>query len=73
MRLRCPAVIGKVKPKLKSHAAERLDTVEQDLIRTLAQGNHVDPGTKRLLAEMRVCTDPLLGEFSDIGRDQPAA
>lgn len=56
-----------------AHAAERLDTVELDLIRTLAQGNHVDPGTKRLLAEMRVCTGRLLGELSDIGRDQPAA
>ena len=48
--------------------AERLDHVEQDLIRTIALSEQVNPRTRRLLTEMRVCTCRLLGELSDIDR-----
>jgi|GEM_PF-3927334 len=48
--------------------AERLDTVEQDLIRIMAHGGHFSDHTHRLLTEMRVCTCKLLGELSDLDR-----
>lgn len=48
--------------------AERLDSVEQDLIRAICDGKPYNDYTRNLLAEMRICTRKLLGELSDIDR-----
>lgn len=50
--------------------AERLDTVEQDLIRAMANGEPLSDYTRNLLTEMRICTCKLLGELSDIDRSR---
>jgi hypothetical protein len=47
-----------------SHNAERLDSVERDLIRQLSHNWTVDKNTHRLLTEMRVCTNRLRGQLS---------
>jgi hypothetical protein len=51
-----------------TRSAERLDDVEQDLIRSIAHQDRLNPGTQKLLTEMRVCTRRLLGELNDIDR-----
>jgi hypothetical protein len=54
-----------------SRSAERLDTVEQDLIRKLSETFPIDATTRQLLTEMRICTNRLRGQLSDIVRIEP--
>jgi len=53
--------------------AERLDTVEQDLIRAMANGEPLSEYTRKLLTEMRIRTCKLLGDLSDIDRSRAEA
>ena len=53
--------------------AERLRNVEQDLIRSISENYEIDLPTRRLLTEMQVCTNRLLGQLSAIDRSEPAA
>ncbi len=48
--------------------AERLDIVERDLIRKISDTYQVDLATQKLLTEMRVCTNRLRGQLSDLER-----
>lgn len=47
-----------------THSAERLDSVERDLIRQLSHNFTVDMPTHKLLTEMRVCSNRLRGQLS---------
>jgi hypothetical protein len=49
-------------------SAERLDHVERDLIRQISSRHGVDRTTQRLLTEMRICTNRLRGQISDLER-----
>jgi hypothetical protein len=48
--------------------AERLDNVERDLIHQISLRFPVDLTTQKLLTEMRVCTNRLRGQISDMER-----
>jgi hypothetical protein len=48
--------------------AERLDDVERDLIHRISDRFPVDLATQKLLTEMRVCTNRLRGQISDMER-----
>ena len=48
---------------------ERLDDVEKDLIRRLAENHLTDPKTERLLSEVQICTCRLLKQLSDFHLD----
>ena len=47
-----------------TRSAERLDIVENDLIRKISENYQVDLATRNLLREMRVCTNRLRGQLS---------
>lgn len=49
--------------------AERLDEVEKDLILRMSHSDRIDVNTKRLLAEMSVCTNQLIGQLSELNRE----
>ena len=51
-----------------NRSAERLDMVEQDLIRKISDTFTIDSTTQHLLTEMRICTNRLRGQLSDIKR-----
>lgn len=51
-----------------TRGAERLDLVERDLIRKISESFAVDNATRQLLTEMRICTNRLRGQISDIER-----
>jgi len=51
-----------------TRGAERLDLVERDLIRKISESSAVDTATRQLLTEMRICTNRLRGQISDIER-----
>ena len=52
-----------------SRSVERLDMVERDLIRKMSDTFPIDSATQQLLTEMRICTNRLRGQLSDI--EQP--
>jgi hypothetical protein len=54
-----------------SRSADRLDTVERDLIRKISESFPIDSTTQQLLTEMRICTNRLRGQLSDIERMEP--
>jgi hypothetical protein len=50
--------------------AERLTGVEHDLARKIVDGSRVDSATRRLMAEMQICTNRMLGQLSELSRSQ---
>ena len=48
--------------------AERLDSVEKDLILQMSRSTRIDRSTKRLLTEMCVCTNQLIGQLAEMDR-----
>jgi len=54
-----------------TRSAERLDNVERDLIRKLSDSFPVDLTTRNLLTEMRICTNRLRGQLSDLEQLNP--
>lgn len=54
---------------IKRHV-ERLTDVEQTLARRMSDLDQVDPTTKKLMAEIQICTNRMLGHISDIDRWQ---
>jgi hypothetical protein len=48
--------------------AERLNAVEQDLIRKLGQSHRADRATEKLLCEMQICTCRMMAQLADIDR-----
>jgi hypothetical protein len=53
-----------------NRSADRLDLVEQDLIRKMSLSYPIDSTTQRLLTEMRICTNRLRGELCDMERQE---
>lgn len=51
-------------------SAERLDRIEQDLIRQMQHTSSIDACTKRLLTELRVTTNRLRGQIAEIERSE---
>ena len=54
-----------------TRSAERLDNVECDLIRKISDSFPVDPTTRKLLTEMRICTNRLRGQLFELERLGP--
>jgi len=54
--------------KLKRNA-DRLNEVEQDLIRKLSEGHEMDIATEQLLTEIQICTHRLMAQLADLQRN----
>ncbi|MBN1213182.1 MAG: hypothetical protein JXA92_11460 [candidate division Zixibacteria bacterium] len=50
-------------------SAERLDTVEKDLIRRLLENHLIDTSARKLLSEVQICTCRIIKQLSEFSRD----